>query len=200
MQEPINPSRDLFFGLLALQTGLIDEGALLTAFTAWTRDKTRSLADHLVALCHLDAARRAAVEAIAAVHIQALGGDIEKAWRCWPWDGRRARASCVPAARTSRRRLVGPARRIRRPVPILTNPTAPQAFRWARPPPIEVGGHVRWQELDRRLALEPSVFGQKYLSHAAGTELGRYTILADRLADHVSFLRGAERWKIGPES
>ena len=36
------------------------------------------LADHLVALCHFDAARQAAVAAIAAVHVQALGGDIEK--------------------------------------------------------------------------------------------------------------------------
>ena len=66
------------FGLLALQTGLIDQGALFAAFAAWTRDKGRSLADHLVELGHLDAARRAAVEAIAGVHVQALGGDVEK--------------------------------------------------------------------------------------------------------------------------
>ena len=76
--QPTDPSRDLLFGLLALQTGMIDQGALFTAFAAWTRDKSRSLADHLIALGHLDAARRAAVEAIAGVHVQALGGDIEK--------------------------------------------------------------------------------------------------------------------------
>jgi eukaryotic-like serine/threonine-protein kinase len=78
MSEPTDPSRDLLFGLLALQTGMIDQGALFTAFAAWTRDKSRTLADHLVALGHLDAPRRAAVEAIAGVHVQALGGDIEK--------------------------------------------------------------------------------------------------------------------------
>ncbi len=78
MSRSTNPSRDLLFGLLTLQNGLIDQGALFTAFTAWTRDKSRPLADHLVALCHLDSVRRAAVEAIAAVHVQALGGDIEK--------------------------------------------------------------------------------------------------------------------------
>jgi eukaryotic-like serine/threonine-protein kinase len=74
----VDTDRNLLFGLLALQTGLIDQGALFTAFAAWTRDKGRSLADHLVALGHLDAARRAAVEAIADLHVQAVGGDIEK--------------------------------------------------------------------------------------------------------------------------
>src|SRR5271169_4100765 len=78
MPHSADASRDLLFGLLALQTGLIDQGALFAAFAAWTRDKSRSLADQLVALGHLDAARRTAVEAIADVHVQALGGDIEK--------------------------------------------------------------------------------------------------------------------------
>ncbi len=40
----------LLFGLLALQTGLIDQAQLVAAFHAWTRDKARPLADHLVAL------------------------------------------------------------------------------------------------------------------------------------------------------
>jgi eukaryotic-like serine/threonine-protein kinase len=78
MPQSTDPSRDLLFGLLALQTGMIDQGALITAFAAWMRDKARSLADHLVELGHLDAPRRAAVEAIAGVHVQALGGDVEK--------------------------------------------------------------------------------------------------------------------------
>jgi hypothetical protein len=39
--------RHLHFGLLALQDGLIDQGALV-AFQAGTRDKARSLADQLV--------------------------------------------------------------------------------------------------------------------------------------------------------
>jgi eukaryotic-like serine/threonine-protein kinase len=36
--------RHLLFGLLALQNGLINQGALLAAFQAWTLDKARSLA------------------------------------------------------------------------------------------------------------------------------------------------------------
>jgi len=78
ISQPTDPSRDLLFGLLALQNGLIDQGALLAAFAAWTRDKGRPLADHLVELGHLDAPRRAVVEAIAGLHVQALGGEPEK--------------------------------------------------------------------------------------------------------------------------
>jgi eukaryotic-like serine/threonine-protein kinase len=78
MPKTSDRSYDLLFGLLALQTGLIDQGALFAAFAAWTRDKGACLADHLVELGHLDAPRRAAVEAIAGVHVQALGGDAEK--------------------------------------------------------------------------------------------------------------------------
>ena len=57
----IAADRDLLFGLLALQNGLIDQGQLVAAFQAWTRDKARPLADHLVARGDLDAdaARRA---------------------------------------------------------------------------------------------------------------------------------------------
>jgi hypothetical protein len=40
--------RHLLFGLLALQTGLIQQAQLVAAFHAWTCDKSRSLADHLV--------------------------------------------------------------------------------------------------------------------------------------------------------
>jgi hypothetical protein len=75
---PVDTERSLLFGLLALQNGLIDQAALFAAFAAWTRDKGRPLADHLIDLGYLDAPRRAVVEAIAGLHLQALGGDIEK--------------------------------------------------------------------------------------------------------------------------
>jgi hypothetical protein len=48
--------------LLALQNGLIDQGALVAAFEAWTRDKARSLADQLVARGDLDANACAGLE------------------------------------------------------------------------------------------------------------------------------------------
>ena len=48
----------LLFGLLALQTGLIDQAQLLAAFHAWTREKSRPLADHLIARGDLNKAQR----------------------------------------------------------------------------------------------------------------------------------------------
>ena len=52
--------RNLLFGLLALQNGLIDQGQLVTAFQAWTRDKARPLADNLVVAQNRRARRSAA--------------------------------------------------------------------------------------------------------------------------------------------
>jgi len=43
MAERAGASRDLLFGLLTLQTGLVDEGGLFTAFNAWTRAAAASL-------------------------------------------------------------------------------------------------------------------------------------------------------------
>jgi serine/threonine-protein kinase len=70
--------RHLLFGLLALQNGLIDQGQLLAAFQAWTLDKSRSLAGHLEARGDLTGARRVLLEALAAVHLEAHGGNVEQ--------------------------------------------------------------------------------------------------------------------------
>ena len=70
--------RHLLFGLLALQNGIINQGQLVAAFQAWTLDKSRSLADHLEARGDLTAAKRALLEALAEVHLEAHGGDVEK--------------------------------------------------------------------------------------------------------------------------
>ena len=69
--------RHLLFGLLALQNGLIDQGSLVAAFQAWTRNKDLALADHLVARGDLDAEQRAGVEAMVALHLK-KHGDVEK--------------------------------------------------------------------------------------------------------------------------
>jgi serine/threonine-protein kinase len=65
--------RNLLFGLLALQIGLIDQSKLVAAFQAWTLDKARSLADHLVAQGDLDSEQRALLEALAAQHLKKHG-------------------------------------------------------------------------------------------------------------------------------
>jgi serine/threonine-protein kinase len=76
--------RNLLFGLLALQTGLIDSGQLVAAFHAWTRDKSRPLADHLADRGDLNAAQRAAVEVLAVSHVEKHGGDPEKSLAALP--------------------------------------------------------------------------------------------------------------------
>src|SRR4051812_20603167 len=70
--------RHLLFGLLALQNGIINQGQLVAAFQAWTLDKAKSLADHLEARGDLSAAKRALLEALVEVHLEAHGGDVEK--------------------------------------------------------------------------------------------------------------------------
>jgi hypothetical protein len=70
--------RHLLFGLLSLQVGLIDQAQLVAAFHAWTRDKSRPLADHLQALGHIDAEQRGLIEALAAQHLKKHDGDAEK--------------------------------------------------------------------------------------------------------------------------
>ena len=85
--------RDLLFGLLALQNGLIDQGQLVAAFQAWTRDKARSLAEHLIARGDLDSEQRAGVEAMVALHLKKHGGDAQRS------------LAAIPAGRSTRESL-----------------------------------------------------------------------------------------------
>ena len=58
----VDADRNFLFGLVALQVGLIDQGQLLAAFQSWTRDKTRPLAEHLVARGDLDGKQRSLLD------------------------------------------------------------------------------------------------------------------------------------------
>ncbi len=71
-------NRDLLIGLLALQTGLVDQDGLILAFRAWTRDKSRPIAEILAAGGTIDAGERALLEGLAAKHLTRHGGDAEK--------------------------------------------------------------------------------------------------------------------------
>ena len=70
--------RDLLFGLIALRNGLIDQDQLVAAFRAWSRGRSRPLADHLVALAALDAEQRSALDPLVALHLKKSGGDPAK--------------------------------------------------------------------------------------------------------------------------
>ena len=72
--------RHLLFGLLALQNGLIDQGQLVAAFQAWTRDKSQSLADHLIARGDLDADNGPASRRWRRLHVEASTATSRRAW------------------------------------------------------------------------------------------------------------------------
>ena len=76
--------RHLLFGLLALQNGLIQQTQLVAAFHAWTCNKSRSLADHLLDRGDLDADDRGAVEALVARHLKRHGGEVEQSLAAVP--------------------------------------------------------------------------------------------------------------------
>jgi hypothetical protein len=85
--------RDLLFGLLALQNGMIDQGQLVAAFHAWTRDKGRNLAEHLVGRGDLESEQRAVVDSLVALHLKKHGGDAERS------------LAAIPVARSAREGL-----------------------------------------------------------------------------------------------
>src|SRR5262249_4472286 len=91
----IAAERNLLFGLLALQNGLIDQVQLVAAFQAWTRDKARELAEHLVGRGDLDDDQRSGVEAMVTLHLKKQGGDLERS------------LAAIPAAHSPRRQLAG---------------------------------------------------------------------------------------------
>ena len=71
MPRPIDPSRDLLFGLLALQTGLINQAQLVAAFHAWTQDKDRPMAEILAEQGAISAPCVTLVEGLVVEHLQA---------------------------------------------------------------------------------------------------------------------------------
>jgi serine/threonine-protein kinase len=74
----VRAEQDLLFGLLALQNGLVEQGALVAAFQAWTRDKRKPIAEHLIARGDLAPEDRALLDALVARHVKGHDGDIEK--------------------------------------------------------------------------------------------------------------------------
>ncbi len=75
MESRDDANRDLLIGLLALQNGLVEQDALVSAFRAWTRDKARPLAEILAARGAIDPDERALLEGLAGKHLERHGGD-----------------------------------------------------------------------------------------------------------------------------
>jgi eukaryotic-like serine/threonine-protein kinase len=71
-------SRELLFGLLALQNGFVTADHLVTAFGLWVQDKSRSLSDILIAHKAISGAVRELLSALVQQHLLQHGGDPER--------------------------------------------------------------------------------------------------------------------------
>jgi WD40 repeat protein/serine/threonine protein kinase len=78
MNQDGNAERELLFGLLALQVGLVEQENLLAAFRSWTQDRTRSLADELAKCGTLSAEDQSTLEQLVERHMARHGGDAER--------------------------------------------------------------------------------------------------------------------------
>ncbi len=70
--------RNLLFGLLALQTGLVDQDQLVAAFRVWSRDRASPIADLLADRGDLDGEQRDLVNGLVAQHVKKHGGSVER--------------------------------------------------------------------------------------------------------------------------
>ena len=78
MPRTLDPSRDLLFGLLALQTGLINQAQLVAAFHAWTQARDRTMAAILAEQGALEAPCLSLVEGLVTEHLRRHGSDPER--------------------------------------------------------------------------------------------------------------------------
>jgi serine/threonine protein kinase/tetratricopeptide (TPR) repeat protein len=78
MPRTLDASRDLLFGLLALQTGLINQTQLVAAFHAWTQARDRPMAEILAEQGAMEAPCLSLVEGLVIEHLRRHGSDPER--------------------------------------------------------------------------------------------------------------------------
>jgi serine/threonine protein kinase/tetratricopeptide (TPR) repeat protein len=98
MSSAPEPSRDLLFGLLAVQNGLIDRGRLLKALDSWCPDKFVPLAEHLVRRGDLTEEDRAGIDVMVALHLRKHDGDTSKCLASVP--GSNSTLDCIASTLT----------------------------------------------------------------------------------------------------
>jgi eukaryotic-like serine/threonine-protein kinase len=98
--------RNLLFGLVALQSGLVDPSGVVAAFQSWVRDKSRSLAEHLVLRGGLSIVQRMVMEELVNLHLeqdaQALEGSLAESISR---DGLASDASAFTAPSSNQKRV-----------------------------------------------------------------------------------------------
>ena len=71
-------NRNLLFGLLALQNGMVDQSDLVAAFRGWVRDKNQSLAAYLIERGQLEGDCKSALDALVELYEKDLGQNVER--------------------------------------------------------------------------------------------------------------------------
>ncbi len=74
----INTHRDLLFGLLAPQNGMLDQAQLVAAFGTWTLAKDRPMAEILFEQAVLEGSLSALLDSPVSAHLTLHGDDAEK--------------------------------------------------------------------------------------------------------------------------
>ncbi len=87
MGVKVEADRDLLFGILALQNGLIEQADLIAAFQCWTKERSRPMARILVERGALTQADRAMLEGLVHRHVEKQAGEDKRG------------AADIPAAR-----------------------------------------------------------------------------------------------------
>ena len=75
MPPALDPSRDLLFGLLAPQTGLINHSQLVAAFHAWTQARDQPMAHIRAEQGALEAPCLSLLEGLVIEHLRRHGSD-----------------------------------------------------------------------------------------------------------------------------
>src|SRR6185312_10833738 len=78
MGARVEAERDLLFGILALQNGLIEQADLIAAFQVWTKERSCPMAQVLVERGSLSPADRAMLDGLVRRHVEKQGGEPER--------------------------------------------------------------------------------------------------------------------------
>jgi serine/threonine-protein kinase len=78
MVARVEPERDLLFGILALQNGLIEQADLIAAFQCWTTERSRPMGQVLVERGSLSPDDRTMLDGLVRRHVEKRGGEAER--------------------------------------------------------------------------------------------------------------------------
>src|SRR5262249_45763407 len=78
MGAQVEAERDLLFGILALQNGLIEQADLIAAFQVWTKERSSPMAQVLVERGSLSPAAGTMRDGLVRRHVEKQDGELER--------------------------------------------------------------------------------------------------------------------------